>query len=163
MAQNFDFILELLLENGMVTDEQVAEGWQKVAESEGSQNIIQALQALGYVDPNEMLQMLAQQYGMETLDLNSYKIPKEVIEAVPKDVVDQYHVIPVMKHDDVLTIAIGDPTDLTTLDSVRYVLKCDVDAVVSPPDQIQSAIKLYYSDTGKGVDSAVAEIKEELG
>ena len=163
MAQNFDFILELLLENGMVTDEQVSEGWQKVAESEGSQNIIQALQALGYVDPNEMLQMLAQQYGMETLDLNTYKIPKEVIEAVPKDVVDQYHVIPVMKHDDVLTIAIGDPTDLTTLDSVRYVLKCDVDAVVSPPDQIQSAIKLYYSDTGKGVDSAVAEIKEELG
>ena len=101
MAQNFDFILELLLENGMVTDEQVSEGWQKVAESEGSQNIIQALQALGYVDPNEMLQMLAQQYGMETLDLNTYKIPKEVIEAVSKEVVEQYHVIPVMKHDDV--------------------------------------------------------------
>ena len=160
MAQNNDFILELLLENGMITDEQVSEGWQKVAESEGSQNIIQALEALGYVDPNELLQMLAQQYGMETLDLNSYKIPHEVIDSVPKEVVEQYHIIPVMKHDDVLTIAIGDPTDLTTLDSVRYVLKCDVDAVVSPQDQIQAAIKLYYSETGQGMDSAMAEIKE---
>ena len=160
MAQNYEFILELLRENGMVTEEQVSEGWEKVAASEGSQNIIQALQELKYVDPNEMLQMLAQQYGMETLDLNSYKIPPEVIESVPKEVVEQYHIVPVMKHDDVLTIAIGDPTDLTTLDSVRYVLKCDVDAVVSPPEQIQNAIKLYYSDTGKGINQAMEEIQE---
>ncbi|MBQ9336340.1 MAG: Flp pilus assembly complex ATPase component TadA [Lentisphaeria bacterium] len=160
MAQNNEFILELMLENGMVTDEQVSEGWQKVADSEGTLNIIQALEDLKYVDPTELLQMLAQQYGMETLDLSSYKIPQEVIEAVPKDVVNQYHIIPVMKHDDVLTIAIGDPTDLTTLDSVRYVLKCDVDAVVAPQAQIQAAIKLYYSDLGQGVDSAIAEIKD---
>ena len=73
MAQNYDFILELLLENGMVTEDQVSQGWEKVAASEGQQNIIQALQELKYVDPNEMLQMLAQQYGMDTLDLNSYK------------------------------------------------------------------------------------------
>ena len=160
MAQNNDFILELMLENGMVTDEQVSEGWQKVAESEGSLNIIQALENLKYVDPGELLQMLAQQYGMETLDLSTYKIPQEVIDSVPKDVVEQYHIIPVMKHDEVLTIAIGDPTDLTTLDSVRYVLKCDVDAVVAPQEQIQNAIKTYYSDLGQGVDSAIAEIKD---
>ena len=159
MAQNSEFILELLQENGMVTDEQVSEGWQKVAESDGSLNIIQALEQLGYVDPNEKLQMLAQQYGMEVLDLNTYKIPQEVIAAVPKDVVDQYHIIPVMKHDEMLTIAIGDPTDLSTLDSVRYVLQCDVDAVVCPQEQIQAAIKLYYNDNAQGVDSAMAEIK----
>ena len=160
MAQNYEFILELLRENGMVTDEQISEGWEKVAASEGQQNIIQVLEELNYVDKNELLQMLAQQYGMETLDLNAYKIPQEVIESVPKEVVEQYHVVPVMKHDDVLTIAIGDPTDLTTLDSVRYVMKCDVDAVVSPPEQIQAAIKLYYSDTGQGINQAMEEIQD---
>ncbi len=160
MAQNSEFILELLQENGMVTDEQVSEGWKKVAESDGALNIIQALEQLGYVDPNEKLQMLAQQYGMEVLDLNTYKIPQEVIAAVPKDVVDQYHIVPVMKHDEMLTIAIGDPTDLSTLDSVRYVLQCDVDAVVCPQEQIQAAIKLYYNDNAQGVDSAMAEIKD---
>ena len=160
MAQNYEFILELLRENGMVTEEQISEGWEKVAASEGQQNIIQVLEDLKYVDKNELLQMLAQQYGMETLDLNAYKIPPEVIESVPKEVVEQYHVVPVMKHDDVLTIAIGDPTDLTTLDSVRYVMKCDVDAVVSPPEQIQAAIKLYYSETGQGINQAMEEIQD---
>ncbi|MBO5725150.1 MAG: hypothetical protein J6S58_10015, partial [Lentisphaeria bacterium] len=133
MAQNVDFILELLLENGMVTDDQISEGWKKVADTENENrqiSIIEALQELGYLDENELLQMLAFQYGMETLDLASYKIPKEVLESIPREIVQQYHIIPVMKHDDILTIAIGDPTDMVALDTVRYVLKCDVDAVV---------------------------------
>ena len=160
MLQNCDFILELLQENGMLTEEQIADGWKRVAETNGETNIIQALVQLNHIDELEMLQMLAQQYGMETLDLASYKIPKEVIEAVPADIVKQYHIIPVMKHDDILTIAIGDPTDMSTLDTIRYVLKCDVDAVVSPQVQIQSMIDRYYSDFEKGVDSALSEIQE---
>lgn len=162
MAQNCDFILELLQENGMVTEEQVNEGWKKVAETDGRLNIIQALEALKYVDEFELLSMLAQQYGLETLDLATYKIPREVIESVPRDIVMQYHIIPVMKHDDVLTIAIGDPTDMSTLDSVRYVLKCDVDAVVAPQSQIQTMIERYYSELEKGVDAVLSEVEEDM-
>ena len=162
MAQNCDFILELLQENGMVTEEQISEGWKKVAETDGRLNIIQALQELKYVDELELLSMLAQQYGLETLDLATYKIPREVIDSVPRDIVMQYHIIPVMKHDDVLTIAIGDPTDMTTLDSVRYVLKCDVDAVVAPQSQIQTMIERYYSELEKGVDAVLNEVEEDM-
>ena len=162
MAQNCDFILELLLENGMITDGQVSEGWKKVAETDGRLNIIQALQELKYVNELELLSMLAQQYGLETLDLATYKIPREVIDSVPRDIVMQYHIIPVMKHDDVLTIAIGDPTDMTTLDSVRYVLKCDVDAVVAPQSQIQTMIDRYYSELEKGVDAVLNEVQEDM-
>jgi len=162
MAQNCDFILELLQENGMVTEEQISEGWKKVAETDGRLNIIQALQELKYVDEFELLSMLAQQYGLETLDLATYKIPREVIDSVPRDIVVQYHIIPVMKHDDVLTIAIGDPTDMTTLDSVRYVLKCDVDAVVAPQSQIQTMIDRYYSELEKGVDAVLNEVQEDM-
>ena len=58
MAQNTDFILELLQENGMVTEEQVSEGWKKVAEQDGQINIIDALKQLKYVDEFEMISML---------------------------------------------------------------------------------------------------------
>ena len=164
MTQNVDFILELLQENGMVTDSQVAEGWKKVADAENENkqlNIIDALQELGYLNEEELLQMLAFQYGMETLDLTSYKIPKEVLDSVPKEIVRQYHIIPVMKHDDMLTIALGDPTDMTPLDAVRYVLKCDVDAVVAPRKQIDDMITKYYSDLERGVEDALDEIDED--
>ena len=152
MAQNTDFILELLQENGMVTEEQVSEGWKLVAEKDGQINIIDALKELKYVDELEMISMLAQQYGLEVLDLSTYRIPPEVIETVPRDIVNQYKIVPVMKHDDVLTIAMSDPTDMATLDSIRFLLKCDVDAVIAPQRQIDLQIAKHYSDETEQVN-----------
>ena len=90
---------------------------------DGQINIIDALKQLKYVDEFEMISMLAQQYGLEVLDLSTYRIPPEVIETVPREIVQQYKIVPVMKHDDVLTIAMSDPTDMATLDSIRFLMK----------------------------------------
>ncbi len=160
MAQNTDFILELLQENGMVTEEQVSEGWKKVAEQDGQINIIDALKQLKYVDEFEMISMLAQQYGLEVLDLSTYRIPAEVLETVPREIVQQYKIVPVMKHDDVLTIAMSDPTDMATLDSIRFLLKCDVDAVISPMDQIKTVIDKYFSTQEASVNAFLEEMSE---
>ena len=161
MAQNTDFILELLQENGMVTEEQVSEGWKKVAEQDGQINIIDALKQLKYVDEFEMISMLAQQYGLEVLDLSTYRIPPEVIETVPREIVQQYKIVPVMKHDDVLTIAMSDPTDMATLDSIRFLMKCDVDAVISPMDQIKTVME--EMGEMEAVEQAAQEAAEEGG
>lgn len=156
--ENADYILELLQEYALITDEQIDEGWEKVAHSAGDLGIIEALETLGYVDENEMMAMLAQQYGLETLDLTGYQIPDEVIEAVPVEYAKEYSIIPVMKHDDILTIAMSDPTDMDTLDSLRYVLKCNVDAVISPKDQIEKLIDHYYGSIQESVDSFIDEL-----
>ena len=52
MAENSDYILELLKENGLVTSEQVEQGWKKVAESDGAVDIVDALKNIGAGDPN---------------------------------------------------------------------------------------------------------------
>lgn len=144
----------------MVTEEQVSEGWKKVAEQDGQINIIDALKQLKYVDEFEMISMLAQQYGLEVLDLSTYRIPPEVIETVPREIVQQYKIVPVMKHDDVLTIAMSDPTDMATLDSIRFLMKCDVDAVISPMDQIKTVMEKYYSTQEAAVNAFIEEMGE---
>ena len=159
MAENSDYILELLQEYGMLTHEQVEEGWKKVGESDGRMDILDALKELKYVDDHEIMSMLAQQYGLETLDLATYKIPEEVIQAVPKDIPQKYHVVPVMLHDGVLTVAMADPSDMATLDSLRYILKMDVDAVVSPKEQIQQVIERYFSSMESSVASIIGDMQ----
>ena len=161
MAQNTDFILELLTEHGIIDQTQIDEAWEKVASSEGKLDIIDALKELEYLDDNEMMAVLAQQFGLETLDLQGYQIPPEVIEAVPAEIAQQYKIIPVMKHDDMLTVAISDPTDMETIDSLRYVLKCDVDAVVSSADQIKKLYDHYYGSIEDSVDSFLQEINDD--
>ena len=96
--------------------------------------------------------MLAQQYGMELLDLSHYDIPQEVIDSMSGDIALHYRVVPVMKHDNLLTIAMSDPTDMETLDTLRYLLGGDVDAVIAPQRQIDLQIAKHYSDETEQVN-----------
>ena len=153
MAENSDYILELLTEYGMVTPEQVDEGWQKVSDSDGRLDIIEALQELKYVERDELMAMLAQQYGLETLDLTGYEIPDEIIQSMTPEIVHQYNAIPVMIHDDILTVAMSDPTAMDALDGLRYVLNRDVEAVISPQEQIQKVIDRYYGTLTDSVNT----------
>ena len=153
MVENSDYILELLTEYGMVTPEQVDEGWQKVADSDGRFDIIEALQELKYVERDELMAMLAQQYGLETLDLTGYEIPDEIIQTMTPEIVRQYNAIPVMLHDDILTVAMSDPTAMDALDGLRYVLNRDVEAVISPQDQIQKIIDRNYGSLTDSVNT----------
>ncbi|MBE6407537.1 MAG: type II secretion system protein GspE [Lentisphaerae bacterium] len=137
----------------MVTPEQVDEGWQKVADSDGRFDIIEALQELKYVERDELMAMLAQQYGLETLDLTGYEIPDEIIQTMTPEIVRQYNAIPVMLHDDILTVAMSDPTAMDALDGLRYVLNRDVEAVISPQDQIQKVIDRFYGTLTDSVNT----------
>ena len=155
MLENSEYILELLQEYGMVSKEQIDAAREKADASNGQLGVIEALKSLHFIDENDLMSMLAQQYGLETLDLSHYDIPEDVLEAMPKEIARQYKVIPVMMHDNTLTVAMSDPTNIETLDSLRYVLKRDVDAVISPADQIQKIIDARYTDLASTVDSLI--------
>ena len=160
MTENSDYILELLKDYGMITDEQIDDGWNAVAKSDGKLDIIEALIELNYVDEFEMMSMLAQQYGLETLDLKGYEIPQEVIEAIDAKTAHRYKVVPVMMHDDILTIAMSDPTKMEILDSLRYILKRDVEAVISPREQIRRLLDLHYGSLQQSVDTLLETMSD---
>lgn len=149
------------METGMVTQEQIAEAWQRANGSNGKVDVVDALKALGYLNSEDLTSMLAQQYGLDVLDLKSYTIPPEVLSALTPDVVNQYGVIPVMRHDDVLTIAMSDPTDMETIDALRYLLGCDVDAVISSKEQIEKVISQNYGTVTGTVESFLDELTAE--
>ena len=147
MARDSEYILTLLQEYGMVTREQISEAREKVLESEfGDLDVVDALVQIGAVGEDELLAMLAQQYGMEVMDLTDYDIPAAVIASLDVEVARYYRVIPVAKHDDMLTIAMSDPADMETLDTLRYLLGGDVDAVAAPRKQIDAFINKYYTE-----------------
>ena len=116
----------------------------------GEEDIIDVLCRQKVIDRSELLAMLAQQYGMELMDLDGYEIPNEVLDGLNGDIARHYNVVPVMRHGDTLTIAMGDPTDMEKLDTLRYLLGGDVDAVVAPEEQITAAVEKYYPEDDDG-------------
>ncbi len=155
MTKNTQFILETLQENGMVTDAQVNEAWEKVAQSGGKLDVIDSLKELKYLDGNELLNVLAQQYGLEVVDLSSYVIDPDVIQTMTADIVRQYKVIPISRNENILTIATSDPSDLETVDALRYILKCDIETVVASKEQISSMMDHHYGNIEQNVESVL--------
>ena len=144
VAENSDYILELLKENGLVTSEQVEQGWKKVAESDGAVDIVDALKNIGAVTEQQIQSMLAEQYGLEVVDLEGVVIPAEVAALVPEEVAKQYQVVPYKMQNGTLTVVMSDPTKMETLDALRYILQKDVDAVIAPREQIEKLLVQAY-------------------
>ena len=158
MTSNDDYILEILENVGLISREQAVAARQIAAQED--EPVMDVLAREGAVSKLDMLKALAGQFGMETISLTGLDIPREVLDMVPGDVAQRYKVVPVFKNENVLTVAIGDPLDVDTLDGLRYVLKCNVEGVVAPPEEIEKAIANYYGRATGAVEGMLQEITE---
>ncbi|MBQ7693863.1 MAG: Flp pilus assembly complex ATPase component TadA [Lentisphaeria bacterium] len=146
MARDTEYILKLIEEHGMATAQDIFAAREAALNSDDIVDPVDVLLKQGKIQENELLSMLAQQYGWEFVDLNDFDIDPSVIESLSVDIAQHYGVFPVMKHDDVITVAMSDPTDMEKLDTLRYLLGTDVDAVIAPDAQIQKMIAKYYHE-----------------
>ncbi|MBR4957576.1 MAG: hypothetical protein IKZ31_07430, partial [Lentisphaeria bacterium] len=161
MARDSEYVLELLLDYGLVMQDQIDQAKAESKAVDGSIDPVDLLQKLGFLQSADLTAMLAQHYGMEVMDLKKYEIPEEVIQALTPDIIHHYNVVPVMRHGDTLTVAMSDPSDLETLDSIRYYLGRDVEAVVADEAQIKQIIDKYYPTSGGSVENLIETLGEE--
>ncbi|MGM0531608.1 MAG: GspE/PulE family protein, partial [Bacteroidota bacterium] len=158
MTGTDELILDLLVSKGFVSSENAEEARQK-ADEDGT-SVTEVLNELGYASENQVMMMLAGEYGMDTFDLSEYQIPSEVIEKIPAEIARQYQVVPIMDNDGTIMVAMADPTDLETLDSLRYILKTDVEGVIAPRRQIDEALSYHYGSAEESVESFLEDVTE---
>ncbi len=159
MTKDSDYVIYLLKERGLLDEDQIKTARQFVEDAGNKVDMVDAIKALKYITETDLQNFLAQEYGLEVMDLAAYVIPDEVVDALPADVAVSYNVVPVMKHNDTLTIAMSDPTDMGKLDSLRYLLGCDVEAVIAPQQQIDDLLDQNY----RTIDEHVERLLGEMG
>src|SRR5262245_41095873 len=141
MAANDDYLVDILRDVGLVTRDQIEEAR---AEANG-EGMIDVLVKRGVVKQMDVTKALANQFGMETINLADLKSADDVLKAVPRHIARKYKIVPVYKHDSTLVVAISDPlTEVETLDTLRFILKCNVEGVVAMKEDLVSAVQRYY-------------------
>ncbi|MBI3191412.1 MAG: Flp pilus assembly complex ATPase component TadA, partial [Pedosphaera parvula] len=100
------------------------------------------------------------QFGAEVIDLTEMRIPDEVITAVPRHIAKRYKVVPVYAHDSSITIALSDPSDLDTIDSLHHLLRKEIDVRVATEESIEAAINRYYGSSEDSVGKMIQNITE---
>ena len=163
LAENLDYALELLIEKNLIDDDKIAKAKQLMAEADEELNVLDALIRSKFITEEKILSVLGEEYGMSLIDLDKTAVSAVALESVPGSVVKQYEILPVDidEHTGAITIAMSDPTDLNTLDALRFVLKCDIDAVVAPYEKILALIEHNYGSVDENVDSFLRDIEED--
>ena len=156
MTSNDEYVLEVLKEEGLVNEEQIDLARQQMPMHSTVVDTFISSKVLTF---EEILSVLSSRFGMEMISLVNLHIPPEAIAAVPVDIARKYKVMPVSKHDNILTVAIGDPLEVDTLDSLRYLLKCDIEGVVALPAEITVALDRFYA-TEASVETMIDQLTE---
>jgi len=60
-------------------------------------------------------------------------------------------VVPVFKHGNALTIALADPSDLDTIDSLNHLLRMEIVHQVASEAEIEAALNKYYGGDKRGL------------
>ena len=161
MAEKDDYLADILVDLGFVSAEKVAET-RREAESAGV-GLVDLLVANKVVRPADVTQAKASHFGAEVVNLSEIQIADDAIAAVPRHVARKYRVVPVFKHDNSLTVALADPSDLDTIDSLHHLLHLDIDLRVAAEADIEAALSKYYAEKGGvAADPRLQETIREL-
>jgi len=158
VTANDEYVIEILESVGLITHQQGAEALQIAQDADTT--VIDVLAERKFATKSDILKALANQFGMEFVSLSGLEFDQEVVDLVPGEVARRYHIIPVYRTESTITVALSDPLDVETLDSLRYVLRCDVAGVVAIPEEIEAALSRMYPATGSTVASMLDELTE---
>ncbi len=153
-----ELIIELLVSRFIVGEEQAQQAREKAEQA--NKSVVDCLIEDEIITEEQLMMVLSSEYGMDTFDFTDYKIPQDVLDEVPADIAKRYRVVPVMRSGGALIVALADPTNLETLDSLRYILKTDVDAVIAPRAQIQQMITRHYGNIEESVQDFLGDLTE---
>jgi len=153
---NSDYAVEILLDEKIITDEQVENARQLAAERRTS--LVKALRELKFIDGGTVAKAIADHLGYKYVDLSTVDIQRNVLKTVPHSEARRYKAIPIDMHDNTVVIAVADPMNLNMLDNLRHVLKTNVEPVVADEEEISRAIERYYGVEEEQVSRMLEEI-----
>ena len=142
MAEKDDYLVDILVDLGFLSPDQVA-ALRTEARSAGV-GVVDLAVANKLIRAADVTQAKAAHFGAEVVNLGEMKIDDEVIAVIPRHVARKYRVVPVFKHDNSVTVAMADPSDLDTLDSLQHLLHAEVDLRVASEADIEAALGKYY-------------------
>ncbi len=157
MATRDDYLIDTLVDMALVTEDQLGPVRQEV-DSTG-EGVVDTLVTKGIITAGNVAMAKAAQFGVEFIDLAEARIPDEALKAVPRHIAKKYNVVPIYHHDNTVGIALSDPSDLETLDSLRMLLNMDIDPKVASPEDIERAINKYYGSRG---DDSVSKMIQDI-
>ncbi len=114
-----------------------------------------------FAKEEDVLAALAEEFGMDLVDLTEFKVDTDVLQSMPLKLVHRRTIMPLKRDNGTLVVATGDPFDVYALDELSMLTGMQVQPVLASPREIARLIKTYFGVGGETVTALMQERGDE--
>ena len=119
-VQVFDeFLLQKLVKKGVIKEDDVAVLNEEAANS--NKPVSQLVITRQLINEHELVSLLSKEFGCPPVNPNLFIISDDIISKIPSGFAFKNRVVPISQHENVLTIAMENPSDLDLVDDLKAV------------------------------------------
>jgi len=153
-------VVDALVSSGLITADQLA-GARAGAPTDALAGRL--LAERGLVTSVQLAHVLEEELGIPRVDLASYAPDDEALALVPAAIAHRFGVLPLFEIEGMLTVAIGDASDVFVLDDLAADLNLEVESVLADAPAVSGAILQYYGEPqAEVVEQPAAEVPVPL-
>ncbi len=152
---------QMLIERNLISASELQDGL--ALQRERKDKIGRILVDLGYLAERDLIAALSDQHSTPFLPAEHYPaMPLELEKASPK-FLKQFKVLPLDLEGDVLTVAMADPSDIDTLESLRLFTGYKVSVRLGSDSDITEALERFYGSAAGDVMGTEGQVGYESG
>src|SRR5579859_3043552 len=136
-------LADLLLKDKIITPAQHQEAVTTAANLGTDQ--VRYLIEKKFLSETKLLYYLISKFGLPTINLTKFEINPDVIKLVPPDMARKHQVIPIQANKGTVVVAICDPASLSSMDELKFIVKMNVEAVLTSYSAFDQSIGKHYS------------------
>lgn len=159
MSKNRRKLGEILYKNGVIGKEALISAIKTAHQR--NKRLGDMVVELGLTTEEEVLKAVAQQFGINYIDLDRFHISQEALKLIPQEVVQKYSVLPISKENGKLKLIISDPLDLDMIDTLRFRLNSELECSLASPTKIRAFIDRSIDNVRSSIDATAAELAAE--
>src|SRR5579884_752575 len=110
-----------------------------------------------FAKEDQVLSALAEEFGMDLVDLSQVKVEPETLQHMPLKLVHRRSLMPLTRENGTLVVAVGNPFDVYALDELQTLTGLQVRPVLASPREINRLIKTHFGVGGETVTQLVAD------
>jgi general secretion pathway protein E/type IV pilus assembly protein PilB len=153
-------LAQRLVEKGLMSEADLPR-LAELCASQPDRPIHEILIERGFAKEDAVLTTLAEEFGLELVDLSQIQIDSQTLMSMPQRLVHRRNLMPLSRNNGTLVVATGNPFDVSSLDELQTLTGLHIQPVLASPREISRLIKLHFGVGGDTVTALVQERGEE--
>ena len=133
----------LLVEKGLLTKQHLEQALEFQVQRGHKKLLGEVVVELNFVTEEQVLELLAEGYGVPFLTQPAAIADPKVVELLPKEFVEEHKVLPLFLVQGVLTVAVSEPANLYLVEEIQRLTGHKVQIVAATATEIETSLRAY--------------------